>query len=181
MSARAAAIAVILAAMPVAVGAHDGPPFPILSDHVAGPYQLSIWTDPDATDDGSAGGQFWVRLHGSRSRIPDATRVSVSLTPLDRQGAALTAAAAPVRGDITNQFAALVMDHEGRFAVRVTVEGPLGAASAEAEADATYDLRPAPYLVLLYAAPFVLVGILWGALMVRRRSASRARPLDIHS
>ena len=181
MSARAAAIAVILAAAPAAVGAHDGPPFPILSDHVAGPYQLSIWTDPDATDDGSAGGQFWVRLHGSRSRLPEATRVTVSLKPLDRTGAELTAAAAPVRGDITNQFAALVMDHEGRFAVRVSVDGPLGEAAAEAEADATYDLRPPPYLVFLYAAPFMLVGILWGALMLRRRTAARGRPLDIHS
>jgi hypothetical protein len=107
--------------------------------------------------------------------------VTVSVRPLDRSGAELTAQAAPVRGDITNQFAALVMDHEGRFAVRVTVEGPLGSAAADAAADATYDLRPAPYLVILYAAPFVLVGILWGALMVRRRGASRARRLDVHS
>jgi hypothetical protein len=57
----------------------------------------------------------------------------------------------------------------------VTVEGPLGAATAGARADATYDLRPAPYLVILYAAPFVLVGILWGALMVRRRRLHPAR------
>jgi hypothetical protein len=181
MTAQTITLAVILAAAPAAVRAHDGPPFPILSDRLAGPYTLSIWTDPDATDDGSAGGQFWVRLQGSKSRLPDATRVTVSVRPLDRSGAELTAQAAPVRGDVTNQFAALVMDHEGPFAVRVTVEGPLGSAAADAAADATYDLRPAPYLVILYAAPFVLVGILWGALMVRRRGASRARRLDIHS
>jgi hypothetical protein len=42
--------------------AHAGPPFPIVTDAVRGPYTISIWTDPDATDDGSSGGQFWVVL-----------------------------------------------------------------------------------------------------------------------
>ncbi len=175
MTARAAAIVVLLAAIPAAVRAHDGPPFPILSDHLAGPYQLSIWTDPDATDDGSAGGQFWVRLKGAEGGIPAGTQVRVSVRPLDRGGPELSAPAAPVRGDVTNQFVALVMDHEGRFAVRVTVAGSLGSTTAEAETDATYDLRPAPFLVLVYAAPFILVGILWGARMMRRRSAARGR------
>src|SRR5688572_33326344 len=36
------------------------------------------------------------------------------------------------RGDATNLFAALIMDHEGRFAVRVAIDGPLGAAAADA-------------------------------------------------
>jgi len=42
--------------------AHDGPPFPIVSEHTAGAYAVSVWTDPDTTDDGTAGGQFWVVL-----------------------------------------------------------------------------------------------------------------------
>lgn len=181
MTTRVAALAVVLMAIPAGVRAHDGPPFPILSDHLAGPYQLSIWTDPDATDDGSAGGQFWVRLKAVRNRLPETTHVTVAVRPLGREGPELSAQAAPVNGDITNQFAALVMDHEGRFAVRVAVAGPLGAVMAEAETDATYDLRPPPFLVVVYAAPFVLVGILWGTLMMRRRSAARSRRVDVHS
>jgi hypothetical protein len=47
---------------PSPLSAHDGPPFPIVSDRVAGPYLISVWTDPDTTDDGSPGGQFWVML-----------------------------------------------------------------------------------------------------------------------
>ena len=163
-----AAVALLLA-VPAAARAHDGPPFPILIDRVAGPYQVSIWTDPDATDDGSAGGQFWVRLKAVDGPLPEGTRTTVSIRPRDREGAELSAPAAPVRGDVTNQFAALVMDHEGRFAVRVRVTGPLGDATGEAETDATYNLRPPPSLVVLYAAPFVLVGILWGTLLVSRR------------
>ncbi len=169
MTLRFVAVLALLMALPGVVRAHDGPPFPILIDRVAGPYQLSIWTDPDATDDGSAGGQFWVRLKGVQGRLPDATRASVAIRPRDREGPELSAPAAPVRGDVTNQFAALVMDHEGRFAVRVTVTGPLGDAMAAAETDATYNLRPSPSLVVLYAVPFVLVGVLWGTLLIRRR------------
>ncbi len=181
MTMRAVAIAMLLVASATSAGAHDGPPFPIVSDHLAGPYTLSIWTDPDATDDGSPGGQFWVRLKGTAKEIPAETQVRVTVRPLDGRGFHSSAPAAPVRGDVTNQFVALVMDHEGPFAVEVSVAGPLGAAIVKAETDATYDLRPPPFLVLVYASPFILVGILWGARMMRRRSAARGRRLDIHS
>ncbi|NQW05474.1 MAG: hypothetical protein HQ485_15835, partial [Acidobacteria bacterium] len=77
--------------------------------------------------------------------------------------------AAPVRRDVSSQFAALVLDHEGRFRVRVVVAGPLGTAEVEAEVEATYDLRPAPWLIGLYVMPFLLVGVLWVTLLLRRR------------
>ena len=165
------AIALVVATAATAiVRAHNGPPFPILSDRIAGGYRISIWTDPDTTDDGSLGGQFWVRLEPSSGTgvIPEPTRVTVSIKPVDRAGAGLSTAAAPVRGEAGNQFAGLLMDHEGRFAVHVVVDGPLGAAAVDAEVDATYDLRPAAYMLVLYAAPFVLMGLLWGRLLIRR-------------
>jgi hypothetical protein len=174
---RSLAIALLLVLSSPRLRAHDGPPFPILSDRAVGPYVISIWTDPDTTDDGTAGGQFWVRLDaaGTSGAMPDATRATVAIRPLSRPGATLTATASPVRGDITNQFAALVMDHEGPFAVHVSVDGPLGSASADAQVEATYDARPAPYLLLLYLVPFLVVGGLWGKLLLRRRrTGSRA-------
>ena len=61
------------------------------------------------------------------------------------------------------------MDHEGRFAVRVTVDGPLGTATVEATTDATYDVRPPRALLAVYLAPFLVVGLLWGRLLIRRR------------
>src|SRR4029453_4395549 len=45
--ARVGLLATTLAVASPVVFAHDGPPFPILSDRVAGPYLVSIWTDPD--------------------------------------------------------------------------------------------------------------------------------------
>ena len=53
-AAAAAALALILGAGGTRAAAHDGPPYPIVSERLAGPYEVSIWTDPDATDDGSA-------------------------------------------------------------------------------------------------------------------------------
>jgi hypothetical protein len=92
-------------------------------------------------------------------------------------GPEIVATATPVRGDVTNQFAALVMDHEGRFAVRVSVDGPFGPATVNAAVDATYDLRPPRYMLIVYLLPFVAVGVLWGRLLLRRRTArSTPRP-----
>ena len=152
--------------------AHDGPPFPIVSDQRAGAYVVSIWTDPDATDDGSAGGQFWVQLQlaGSDANVPAATRATLGVRPVVRTAPMMSAKTEPVRGDVTNQFAAVVMDHEGRFAVEVSIDGPAGPATVRAEVDATYDLRPPPFLLVVYALPFVLAGGLWIRLLIRRRT-----------
>ena len=165
---------VVLALTATAPAAHSGPPFPIVSSQIAGPYDIAIWTDPDATDDAVAAGQFWVVLKPrGAAAIPAGTRVTVAIRALDRPAPELTAAAAPVDGLVTRQFAALRMDHEGRFAVRVAVDGPLGPAQITSEVDATYDLRPAPALFVVYLAPFVVLGLLWVKLLRRRRALAR--------
>ena len=150
--------------------AHDGPPFPIVSDQPAGQYLVSIWTDPDTTDDGTPGGQFWVMLRRADGEPPPrATQSSLVVRPLDRDGPVREAAAVPVDDDVRRQFATVVLDHEGRFAVQVTVDGPLGPASVSGEVDATYDTRPPPIMLVIYLIPFVLVGLLWLRLLRHRR------------
>jgi hypothetical protein len=156
--------------------AHAGPPFPIVTGQAAGRYEVAIWTDPDATDDAQLGGQFWVVLKARDAAVdvPAGTRVLVAIRALDRPGAVeLSATAAPVDGLLTRQFAALRMDHEGRFAVRVAIDGPLGAAQVTSAVDATYDLRPAPALFVVYLAPFLVLGLLWIKLLRRRRALRR--------
>ena len=154
------------------VTAHDGPPFPIVSNQISGPYSISIWTDPDTTDDGTPAGQFWVTLDtaSGAGALPVGTAATVSILPLDRAGQRHEGKAAPVNGNINRQFVALLLDHEGRFAVRVTIDGPLGRGTVESQVDATYDLRPAPASLVLYLLPFVAVGALWVRVLIRRRS-----------
>jgi hypothetical protein len=156
---------------PQRVLAHDGPPYPIVSDRLTGPYAVSVWTDPDTTDDGSAGGQFWIVLRQrDGTGVPDGTRATVSIAPRDRAGTLRTSATEPVEGNLSRQFAAIVMDHEGWFRVTVAIDGPLGVATIDSEVEGTYDLRPAPGLLVLYMMPFVLIGFLWLKLVLRRRA-----------
>jgi hypothetical protein len=105
--------------------------------------------------------------------LPPETRAVVSIRPTDRVGDERSRQTEPVKGDVTRQFAALLMDHEGPFAVHVSIEGPLGKADLDAAVDATYDLRPAPALLLVFVTPFLLVGFLWGKLLLRRRRGRR--------
>ena len=168
-------LVIVIIACQAIVHAHSGPPYPIVEDRIVGAYQVSLWTDPDATDDQSAAGKFWVTLRPARTdqRIPSDTRVDVRIRPLDRAGGERTARAEPINRDSGRQFAALVMDHEGPFAVHVTIDGALGPGTLDAQADATYDLRPAPTLIGLFLLPFVLVGIVWGKLLIKRRMHAR--------
>lgn len=168
--------AAVIASTPVPVAAHSGPPFPLLSDRVTGPYRISVWTDPDATDDGSAAGQFWVMVSPvDGSELPSDTYAIVTIRPVDRAGPTRTARTSSVNGDIGRQFAALLMDHEGPYLAEVRIAGSRGAAEVEVEAqvDATYDLRPARWLLALYVMPFLAVGFLWGKLLLARRRARR--------
>jgi hypothetical protein len=158
------------------VAAHNGPPYPIVSNQAAGPYRISVWTDPDATDDGSLAGQFWVLIDqpDSNALAPD-LRARVSVRPLDRHGRPEVASATPVDGNRSRLFAALLMDHEGPFAVRVEVESAAGSGAVDSEVQATYDLRPPRAMLAINAVPFVLVGLLWAKRLARRRRAQAGR------
>ena len=160
------------------IDAHSGPPYPIVSNRIVGAYAISIWTDPDTTDDGKPGGQFWVVLEAADrgATIPSGTEATVSIRPLDREGRTLTGRADPVKGALTNQFVALLMDHEGPFGVRVAVTGPLGRAEVESRVDATFDLRPAPGLIALHLFPFLAIGALWVKVLLRRRRDGVPKP-----
>jgi hypothetical protein len=168
---RLALASTLLLALDIPVQAHSGPPFPIVSDRVAGAYSISIWTDPDTTDDGKAAGQFWIVIDPAdrRAAIPPETQATVAIRPRDREGPVRTGRADPVNGATTRQYVALLMDHEGPFAVHLTVAGPLGTADVESSVDATYDLRPAPALLVVYLLPFIAVGALWAKVLLRRR------------
>jgi hypothetical protein len=98
--------------------------------------------------------------------------VNVSIWPTDRQGPVRTGSADPVGHEPSNRFVALVMDHEGPYAVRLMIEGPLGPVDVEATVDATYDLRPRPIMIALALMPFLLVGFLWVKLLLRRRKGT---------
>jgi hypothetical protein len=166
----------VLVAIAAPVSAHSGPPYPAISSQRVGGYLVAVWTDPDTTDDGSAQGKFWITLRAAAAAPPVAagTHVEVSIKPSDRAGALVSARAEPVANDPSTFFAALRMDHEGPYAVHVSIAGAGGRGELDCQVDATYDLRPARWLLALYLMPFLLVALLWGKLIVARRRRARA-------
>jgi len=162
------------------VAAHAGPPYPMVSERRVGPYQMAVWTDPDTTDDGSAGGQFWVTLASTDGRaIPRGTRITVSIHSAANPSQHLTAVAADDGAATSRYFAALVMDHEGPFNVGVKVNGPMGEASVDAQVQATYDARPSGLAVVLTVLPFLLAGGLWAKMLLRRKAGGPDRTRQI--
>ena len=149
------------------LSAHSGPPFPIVTDQMVHGYKVAVWTDPDVTDDKTPAGRFWVTV------TPGATSVAVSIKPLDRAGEERSARADAVNGDTQRHYTALLMDHEGRFGVHVAIDGALGPATVDAYTDATYDMRPRPALTIVFILPFLLIGLVWGKLLIKRRTLSK--------
>jgi hypothetical protein len=165
-------VALVSSLLPATAVAHSGPAYPVVTDQQSGPYRISIWTDPDTTDDGTAGGRFWVVVtNGDTS--PPASRIRIVATP--GNGSQKTTSV-----DVTNPgrdghtyYGAVSMDHEGPYHIDVRVEGPAGPASVRTNVDATYDLRPSPFTAALYLLPFILVGLLWMRLLLQRARASK--------
>jgi hypothetical protein len=176
-TAIAARTVLVMGIAVIAARAHDGPPSQIVSERVVGAYEISVWADADATDDGAAGGQFWVVVEPADTAvsIPASTSAHVSVQPLGRAGPVREARAEPVGANAFPQLAALVLDHEGKYRVQVSIAGPLGPARVETEIEATYNLRPAPFMIVVYAMPFLLAGALWLKLLLRRRSRPRTQ------
>jgi hypothetical protein len=170
------------AVAPGTASAHSGPPFPIVSDRAAGPYLLSVWTDPDATEDGTAAGKFWILVRSLKGADASPVRVAFSARPLDRHPArTVEAASASTPSKPGEAFVTVPLDHEGPWEVHASVEGPLGRADVTAPVDATFDMRPSPVATAVVMLPFLAVGGLWLTVMIRRRSRMAAMERDAAS
>ena len=100
---------------------HSGPPFPIVTDRAAGPYTVSIWTDPDTTNDGTPGGQFWIVLSRGSAGVAPVTRVTVTAAPDAGTGATRSVDATVSARDGNTYFGALELDPEGLYRIDVDV------------------------------------------------------------
>ena len=173
--------AFVVMASPATGRAHAGPPFPLAEDRGAGPYSISVWTDPDVTEDGSAGGQFWIMLRSSdAAELPDDTRVTLSVQRRGGEGVpssrAAEASLPAVRLKAGKFFGVLKLSREGPFEMTAVVESSRGSATLTLAFEATYDSRPSPLSSAIFLFPFVAVGGLWMWACRRRRAALAATP-----
>src|SRR5262245_44703310 len=136
--------------------AHEGPPFALLVDQKAGPYNVSVWTDPDVGT-----GTFFVYVEPPSGASADGVNVSVSVEPTSGRLPEATYAAARKGGSRRVEFdAEVAFDAQEYWKVRVEVNGPEGGGELSAEVEATppgwgrWDL-------IIYLFPFALVAGLW--------------------
>ncbi|HYG65653.1 MAG TPA: hypothetical protein VEL74_23925 [Thermoanaerobaculia bacterium] len=155
--------------------AHEGPPFPIVVDHRAGPYMVSIWTDPDIGT-----GVVYVILEppkGMESLPPGEARVRVGVQPVTKRLPEVfyDAEAQPVRHG-ARYFTEAKFDRGEMWRIRAVVEGPQGGGEAGAEVEATPDGTLGPGSLVLYLMPFLAIGFIWLKAILRRREAAAPQP-----
>jgi hypothetical protein len=162
----------LLLAASLVLKAHNGPPFPVITDRAVGNYIVSLWADPDASDEGDADGRFWVVVTPAAkgTALPADTVVRIAIWPIEHHDAIRIETAHADDREPSRRSAAFVIDREGKLGVKATIAGSLGPAEIESVVDAEYDARPRPLLIAVFALPFVLIGFVWIKLVLRRRA-----------
>lgn len=149
------------------VQAHEGPPYPIIVDEKVGPYLVSVWTDPDIGI-----GTFFVVFEPISEGIPsEITSVQIAVEPVTGRldEAIYDAESQQVRRG-ARYYSEVQFDRGEMWKVRVILEGDGWNEELSSEVEATPDGSIGPIGLLVYALPFVGIGILWfRAILVRRR------------
>jgi hypothetical protein len=148
--------------------AHEGPPYPLVVDRAVGPYVLSIWADPDVGT-----GTFHVGFDPPIRSEADEPRVAIEVWPSSGR-------LPPVRYEAELQrdesyLATVEFDREEDWGVKLHVDGARGSGELELEVAVT----PPGYGrwdLLIYGAPFLLLGGLWAIAAIRRRAQDDRRP-----
>ena len=151
--------------------AHDGPPYPIVVDHRAGPYEVSIWADPDIGT-----GTFYITTEAA---LPAGTTIELQVRPEDGRSEELHSTARPKPGGPANTYVAETQfPKQEWWRGQVVLSGPAG----RGEAAVRFEVTPpglGPFDLLLYLTPFLAVAFLWiRAVLSRRKATSSAAPPD---
>ena len=148
-----------------AAQAHNGPPFPIISEKRVGPCIISLWTLPDI-----GVGTFWVIAEPPPGgRVPPDLSVKFAIQPVDNR--------IPERvfqGVRDNSNAQVQFKVEAPFDRDEWVRVHVFLTSSAGNSDATASVEITPvgmgrWDLLIYLLPFLGVGFLWFRAMTRRK------------
>jgi hypothetical protein len=161
-----AMLGAILLLLPFPIHAHEGPPYPVLVDKVAGPCIVSVWADPDVGT-----GTFLIYVEPlPGKRVPRDLQVDVAVRPVSGRLPEATTRAERENLSDREQFKALVeFDAQEYWDVRVL----LHSAAGDGEAAMQVEVTPPGYGrwdLLIYLLPFLAVGFLWLRAFMRNRS-----------
>lgn len=150
---------------------HEGPPYPIITDRVVGPYTVSVWTDPDI----GIGTFFVVMERTDGGEISESVTVRVGVAPETGRLEEVVYEARRERQRGGARFVAEVEFDRGEWwEARIVVDGPEGGGEMTSLVEATPDGSIGPIGLLVYMFPFVAVGYLWWRGTSRRRAELEA-------
>jgi hypothetical protein len=147
------------------VAAHNGPPFPIITDQRVGPYIISLWTHPDLGI-----GTFFVMVDPMPGgTVPKDLKVQVGVQPASGRLAEVVYSAwlQDLRGQVEYKTE-VQFDQQENWKVRLIL------ASSAGGGEAISQVVPTPagfgqWDLLLYLLPFLGVGFLWVTAITKRR------------
>jgi hypothetical protein len=168
---RLVAVTMLLLVASPPLSAHNGPPFPIISDKRVGPVVVSLWTHPDVGT-----GLFYVIVDPPPgSTIAPDLKIEIGVRPVTGR---LAEAIYPTQlenlhGQVQYRTEAQ-FDQQELWHVRLIVKSSRGGGEASADVEVTppglgrWDL-------LMFSLPFLGVGFLWFQVMMRKRKYRNSR------
>jgi len=162
-------VALVVLSTGVPAWAHLGPPYPIMQDRKVGPLTVSVWANPD-----TGIGSFFVIIDPPKGgSVPSDMKVQVAVQPVGGRLAEQTYDAWREKLRNRVEFKADVpFDKEEEWRIRIL----LTSAEVSGEIDTNVQVTP-PGLgrwdLLLFALPFLGVGVLWFKAMATKRENRR--------
>jgi hypothetical protein len=153
--------------------AHEGPPFPILVDRWAGPYLVSLWTDPDV----GTGTVFVVLEAAGGAPYEPPRRVRIAVQPVSRRLPETVYDAETESVRRGGRYVALVsLDRPEVFRILARIDTESRAFEVGAEVEATPAVSIGPIGLLVYALPFLALAAIWIRVSIVKRRLPDAPP-----
>jgi len=165
-------VALLVVCGSIPAWAHIGPPYPIMQDRKVGPFTVAVWSNPDVGT-----GSFFVIIDPPPGgSVPSDMKVQVAVQPASKRLSEKTYDAWREKLRNRVEFKAIVpFDKEETWHVRIML------ASAAGSGEIATDVSVTPTLLgrwdlLLFALPFLGVGLLWfKAITTKRENRRRAQ------
>jgi len=162
-------VALLVLSSGVPTWAHIGPPYPIMQNRKVGPFTVDVWSNPDV----GVGSFFVIINRPPGSSVPSDMKVQVAVKPVSGRLPETTYDAWREKLRDRVEFKAVVpFDKEEMWHVRILLT------SSQVSGETDTDVPVTPTLLgrwnlLLFALPFLCVGVLWFKAMATKRENRR--------
>jgi hypothetical protein len=156
---------ILLLVAAISAAAHNGPPFPIITDLRMGPCVVSLWTHPDI----GVGTFFVVANPAPGMTLPKDLKFEISVHPVARQLKERFFRTSPRKENgQTHYYAWVPFDRQEVVHVNLYLRSSMWNGDTSANVEVT-PVGLGAWDLLLFSLPFAGVGFLWFMGMKRKR------------